>query len=382
MAARPFQINIPQEILDDLRQRLTQTRGTDAIPGADWDYGTSQAYLKELTIYWRDNFDWRAQEAALNRFAHFRGEVDGFGLHFIHERGNGKNPLPLLLTHGFPDSLFRFYKLIPLLKNPAAYGGDPADSFDVIVPSMPGYGFSDKPAQKGMTPARIADIFVQLMTQELGYERFGAHGGDWGSSVTEAIALAHPDAVRGIHLTDIPFWHLFALPPGDLSVAERDYLEAGKKWQMTQGGYAAIQSTRPQTLAFGLNDSPAGLAAWIVDLFRSWSDCGGDVERSFTKDELLTNITIYWATETISSACRLYYEAMRVSPHGENRRVETPTGVAIFPKDLVPAPREFAERFFNIQRWTEMPHGGHFAALEEPERLADDIRAFFRPLRP
>ena len=381
MAARPFEIKIPQETLDDLRRRLTQIRGTDEIPGAGWEYGTDRTYLQELTAYWRDRFDWRAQETALNRFAHFRAEVDGFGLHFIHERGRGANPLPLLLTHGFPDSIFRFYKLLPLLTDPASYGGDPADSFDVIVPSIPGYGFSDRPTRKGMTQERIADLFTRLMTQELGYERFGAHGGDWGSGVTEGIARSHADALAGIHLTDVPFWHLFSPPPGDLSAAERDYLEAGKKWQMTQGGYAAIQSTRPQTLACGLNDSPAGLAAWIVDLFRAWSDCDGNIEKRFTKDELLTNITIYWATETIGSACRLYFESMQSPPSGENRRVETTTGVALFAKDLVPAPREFAERFFNIQRWTEMPRGGHFAALEEPELLADDIRAFFRPLR-
>jgi microsomal epoxide hydrolase len=272
-------------------------------------------------------------------------------------------------------------KLIPLLTDPASYGGDARDSFDVIVPSLPGFGFSDRPGDRGFTVGRVAGLFAKLMVEELGYERFAAHGGDWGSSITEQLALNHAAALAGIHLTDVPFWHLFSLPPGDLSEAERKYLEAGKKWQREEGAYAAIQSTRPQTLAYGLNDSPAGLAGWIVEKFRAWSDCDGDVGKRFTKDELLTNITIYWATETISSSCRYYYEALHNPPKYAGQRVEAPTGVAIFPKDLVTAPREYAARFFNIQRWTEMPRGGHFAAMEEPELMAADLRDFFRPLR-
>lgn len=380
MSVETYTVHVAQRTLNDLRERLSNTRWTDEVAGANWDYGTNEAYLRGLVQYWQEKFDWRAQEAAINRFAHFRADIDGFGLHFIHERGKGENPLPLMLTHGFPDSFLRMVKIIPLLTDPEAHGGNAEDAFDVVVPSLPGYGFSDRPTEREVTHDRIADLFAQLMTNELGYTKFAAHGGDWGSSVTEQLALNHGASLAGIHLTEIPYGHLFTIPPEDLSAAERRYLEVGKQWQMAEGAYAMIQGTKPQTAAYGLNDSPAGLAAWIVEKFRSWSDCDGDVERRFTRDELLTNITIYWVTETINSSFRLYYEAMH-HPPGEKGRVAVPTGVAIFPKDIVPAPRAFAERFFNIQRWTEMPRGGHFAALEEPELLAEDIRAFFRPLR-
>ena len=382
MSITPFTIAVPQADLDDLRDRLARTRWPDEIADAGWDYGTNEGYLQSLVDYWQNQFDWRAQEAMLNRFAHFRAEVGGFGLHFIHERGKGANPLPLLLTHGWPDSFYRMYKIIPLLTDPAAHGGDPADAFDVIVPSLPGYGFSDRPTERGTTAKRIADLFAALMTSTLGYEKFAAHGGDWGSGVTEQLAFNHAASLVGIHLTDVPYTHLFTTQTDDLSEAEQQYLAAGQHWQMTEGGYAMIQGTKPQTLGYGLNDSPAGLAAWIVEKFRAWSDCDGDVERRFSKDELLTNITLYWATETINSANRLYAE--HSTEHDDTpgpERTDVPTGVAIFPKDLVNAPRAFAERFFDVQRWTEMPRGGHFAALEEPELLVEDIRAFFRPLR-
>jgi len=292
-----------------------------------------------------------------------------------------------VLTHGFPDSFLRFSKLIPLLTDPAAYGGDPADAFDVVVPSLPGYGFSDKPTKAGML-FTIADLWATLMTERLRYKRSGAHGGDWGSIVTEHLARSHGDSLVGIHLTDIPFAHLFQRPK-DLSAGEKKFIAESEKWQRKEGAYAMIQSTRPQSLAYGLSDSPVGLAAWIVEKFRSWSDWGGDVETRFTKDELLTNITVYWATETINSSFWLCYDA--ASAGALTWIVETikkwtgsssvPTGFASFPHDLLPPPREWGERFFNIQRWPAMPRGGHFAAMEEPELLAEDIRAFFRPLR-
>lgn len=379
MSVQPFKVQIPQATLDDLQERLKRTRWLNQVQGASWEYGTNLAYLKELVNYWLTTFDWRSQEAALNRFAHFRTTVDGFGLHFIHERGKGSNPLPILLTHGWPDSFLRMHKIIPLLTDPASHGGDTEDSFDVVVPSLPGYGFSDRPTVKGFTDRHSADLFAKLMSQELGYQRFAAHGGDIGGGVTEALAIGHPDSVVGIHLTDIPYWHLFALPQAEWSEAERSYLEASKRWSMEEGAYAMLQSTKPQTLAYGLNDSPAGLAAWIIEKFRAWSDCDGNVENRFSKDELLTNIMIYWATETINSSFLPYYEADHNPQEAIGKRVEVPTGVAMFPIDL--APREFAERFFNIQRWTEMPRGGHFAALEEPELLVEDIRTFFRDLR-
>lgn len=381
MSVNPFKVQVKQETLDDLRARLAQTRWIDEIEGANWDYGTNSSYLKKLCAYWQNEFDWRKQEEYLNTLNHFRAEIDGFGIHFIHERGKGDNPLPLLLTHGWPDSFIRFHKIIPLLTDPESYDGKAEDAFDVIVPSIPGYGFSDHPKAKGMNTQRIADLFAKLMTNELGYAKFAAHGGDWGSGITEQVALNHAEALVGIHLTDVPYHHLFAVQAKDLSEAEQAYLKAGKKWQMEEGAYAMIQGTKPQTLAYGLNDSPAGLAAWIIEKFRSWSDSNGDLESCFTKDELLTNLTIYWASETISSAVRLYYEAMRNPPSKAAGRVEVPTGVAIPSKDLVPAPREFGERFYNLQHWTQLSRGGHFAAMEEPQLLVEDLRAFFRPLR-
>jgi len=370
-----------------LRQRLAKTRWPDEIKDAEWEYGTNLAYLKTLVQYWQNKFDWSEQEEVINRFAHFRTEIDGFGIHFIHERGRGENPLPIILTHGFPDSFLRFAKIIPMLTDPAEYGGDPADSFDVVVPSLPGYGFSDKPAKAGML-FRVADLWATLMTERLGYERYGAHGGDWGSTVTEHLARSYSDSVVGIHLTDVPFSHLFEKPK-DLSASEKKFIARSKKWEQEEGAYAMIQSTKPQSLAYGLNDSPAGLAAWIVEKFRSWSDCNGDIETRFTKDELLTNLTVYWVTETINSSFRFYYDAMNAGAMTWIVEMvkkwvglsKVPTGFASFPRDLLPPPREWAERFFNIQRWTEMPRGGHWAATEEPELLAEDIRAFFRPLR-
>jgi len=377
--ARPYRIDVAQATLDDLRTRLAHVRWPDEIMGADWDYGTNPGYLRELVAYWHDRFDWRAQEAALNRFPHFRATVDGVGLHFVHARGQSPQPLPLLLTHGWPDSFLRMVKLLPLLTDPAAHGGDPADAFDVIVPSIPGFGFSDRPTVPGVGPARIADLFAALVTDTLGYARFGAHGGDWGSTITEQLARRHPEGLVGIHLTDIPFGHLFSTPAEEQTDAERDYLQRGQRWQMAEGAYALIQRTKPQTLGYGLTDSPVGLAAWLVEKFRAWSDCDGEVERRFTRDELLTNITLYWVTNTINSANRLYHESQLTAGSGD--RVDVPTGVAIFPKDIVPAPRAFGERFFDVRRWTELPRGGHFAALEEPELLAGELRAFFRPLR-
>lgn len=383
MGVQTFKVKISQEVLDDLRERLVRTRWADELPNAGWDYGTDSAYLKKLVKYWQDKFDWRAQEEFINGFKHFRSDVNGLNIHFIHERGKGPNPLPIILTHGWPDSFVRMLKIIPLLINPEAHGGEAENSFDVVVPSLPGYGFSDRPTEPGVT-AHVADLWAKLMTEELGYERFAAAGGDMGSGVTQELAQSHADSLVGIHLTDVPWQNFFFYGEdhSDLSETEKKYFAAGQKWMMEEGAYAMIQSTKPQTLAHGLNDSPAGLAAWIVEKFRAWSDCGGDVERRFTKDELLTNITIYWATGTLNSSFLYYYEPSHGHvPKDFKKRVEVPTGFAMFPKDLTPAPREFAERFFNVARWTKMPRGGHFAAMEEPELLAEDIRTFFRPLR-
>ena len=375
MSIQSFKIDIPQATLDDLRARLARTRWPDEVEGAGWDYGTNLQYMKELADYWQHTYDWRKQEARLNQFAQFKAEVDGVGIHFIHERGKGPNPLPIILTHGWPDSFYRMHKIIPLLTDPASYGGDPADSFDVIVP---GFGFSDRPRERGMTSGRVAELWARLMTDVLGYRRFAAAGGDTGSPVTQFLAFAHPESLVGIHLTDVGYHNLNAYQ-SDLSEAEKQYLSDVQQWVMQEGAYMMIQSTRPQTLAYGLNDSPVGLAAWIVEKFRAWSDCDGDVERRFSKDELLTNIMIYWVSETIPSSMRLYYEAMHTPPLKPGQRIEVPAGLAFF-KELTP-PREWAERSLRIERWTEMPRGGHFAALEEPELLAQDIRAFFHDLK-
>ena len=382
----PFEIRVPDAVLEDLASRLAASR-LPPDDARDWSAGMSPAYLKQLVAYWKDGFDWRRQEAMLNRFHHFRAEVDGTRLHFIHEKGRGPSPLPLVLTHGYPDSFFRFYKLIAPLADPEAHGADAADAFDVVVPSLPGYAYSAPRTEKGGIFG-FGDLWHKLMTGELGYERFGAHGGDWGSTVTEHLARSHAAALVGIHLTDVPFWHLFQ-KPGDLSHAEQKFLDRNEEWQKKDGAYAMIQGTRPRTAAVGANDSPAGLAAWIVEKFQEWSDCGDDIEASYTKDELLTNVMIYWSTQTIESSFQPYHDFMNAgggrwmkeAARGWVGSSKTPAALARFPKDISSPPREWAERFFNIQRWTEMPRGGHFAALEEPELLARDIREFFRPLR-
>jgi pimeloyl-ACP methyl ester carboxylesterase len=383
MSIQPFHVDIPQATLDDVHERLGHTRWPDEIENAGWDYGTNLEYLKELANYWQHTFDWRKQEALLNQFSHFRAEVDGLGIHFIHERGKGPNPTPIILTHGWPSSFFEMLKIIPLLTDPESHGGKAEDAFDVIVPSLPGYGFSDRPTQRGMTVSRIADIWADLMTKELGYSRFLAQGGDWGSRVTQQLALQHPDVLLGFYLDNIPYMH--SLRVDNPSQDEKTYLAAvgpSGPWQLQERGYRAIQETKPQTLGYGLNDSPVGLAGWMVEKFRRWSDCNGDVEKRFTKDELLTMIMLYWATETINSANRLYYEETHnATPPNSTGKISVPAAIARFPQDILPAPREWAERWFNVQQWTAMPRGGHFPALEEPELLADDIRTFLHTLK-
>jgi pimeloyl-ACP methyl ester carboxylesterase len=383
----PFRIDISPEVLDDLQQRLKATRWAYQVEGTGWNAGTDLDYLKQLVNYWLYQFDWRKQEAALNSLAHYRTTVEGFGIHFVHEHGKGPNPFPLILTHGYPDSFYRFAKIIPLLTDPASFGGQAEDSFDVIVPDLPGYGFSDRPTKIG-TVFHVHDLWAGLMTETLGYKQFGAHGGDWGSTVTEQLARSHADSVVAIHLTDVPFGHLLQKPE-DLSPAEKKLFKHNEEWLQKEGAYALIQSTKPQSLAQGFNDSPAGLAAWLVEKFRAWSDCDGDIESRFTKDELLTQTMIYWATESIGPSFLPYYDFANASSLawiGEAIKKwvgssEVPAAFALFPADISRPPREWAERFFNVQRWTEMPRGGHFAAMEEPQLLAEDIRNWFRQFR-
>lgn len=372
---QPYHIHIQDSILKDLKIRLANTRWPDELANADWQLGTQEAYLKALCQYWQDGFDWKKQEQYLQSFPHYRSKVLDFNIHYIHQKGEGKTRAPLCLVHGYPDSFIRFLKIIPLLTKADQDGF----SFDVVVPSIPGYGFSDRPTKPGMDPEQIADLFASLMTDELEYPAFFVHGGDWGSSISEQISINHPASLLGIHLTDIPFRHLLSPPMHNLTEAETKYLEQGKKWQQQEGAYANIQSTKPQTLAYGLNDSPAGLAAWIIEKFHSWSDCNGNIENCFTKDELLINLTIYWTTQTINSAIGIYYQTMQSMQQPSQttaNRIDVPTAIALFPKDLVNPPREYAERIFKIKQWTEMPKGGHFTAMEQPELLAEDIRKF------
>ena len=383
MDVKPFTIAVEESVLEDLRQRLADTRWPDEIPNTGWDYGSNLAYIKELVEYWRTEFDWRAQEAKLNEFNHYKSEVDGLDIHFIHEKGKGPNPIPLIITHGWPSCFFEINKIIPLLTDPSSYGGDPLDSFDVVAPSLPGFGFSDHAKERGMAVQRVAGIWNKLMTHNLGYSKFAAQGGDIGSGVTACLGFSHSDSLHGIHLTSItrptPY-----LGPGSRPVteAEQALITQRDKWFDDEGGYNHIQGTKPQTLAYGLNDSPAGLASWIVEKYRTWSDCGGDVEKSYTKDELLTIVTIYWVTQTISSSTRMYFENQKnLWVMEQDQKVPAPAGMAMFPQEISKPPREWGERSYDVRRWTEMTQGGHFAALEEPQLLAEDVRAFFRDFR-
>ena len=386
MNIQPFTIDIPQETLDDLRGRLANTLWPDEAEHTGWNYGTNMGYLKELVEYWQHSYDWRAQEAKLNQFAQFRADIDGQNIHFLHVRGKGPNPTPLLLLHGYPDSFYRFHKIIPLLTDPESIGRSPLDSCDVIVPSLPGFGFSDRPNfPGGMKSLRSVELLSKLMTEGLGYQRYAVGGGDIGGRVARLLALAHPEQVLGIHLTDIGFPREITFPPEvpNPSPAEGRFLGSVGMWFFQEGAYAALQTTKPQTISYALSDSPVGLAGWIIEKFRAWSDCDGEIEKSYTKDELLTNLMIYWVTGTISSSARLYHEdAFQSAPQlSVGQYIEVPAGVATFPKDLTYPPRELGERFLRVVRWTEMPRGGHFAALEEPELYTKDVQAFVSELR-
>jgi microsomal epoxide hydrolase len=381
---RPFRLAVPDAVLADLRARLDRVRWPDEIPGAAWRHGTDLAYMKSLVAYWREGYDWRAREADLNTWRQFTVPLGGIELHFIHEPGVGPRPMPLLLSHGWPGSIVEFRRLLPLLTDPARFGGDPADAFTVVAPSLPGYTFSFRPSQPRFGVPEIADVFAALMTDVLGYPRFAAQGGDWGAFVTSYLGAAHADKMVGIHvnLLTVPR-DRGAAPAATLAPDERAYLEELDHWLREETGYQAIQGTRPQTLAYGLTDSPVGLAAWIVEKFRAWSDCEGDVERRFDKDTLLTNVMLYWVTGAINSSFWPYYARIHSAwPITERRPVTAPTAYASFPKEILHPPRTWVSRVYtNLQRWTEMKAGGHFAALEEPAALAEDIRAFFRPLR-
>lgn len=378
----PFSIRVEDEVLSDLRGRIRSTRWPDPAPGAAWEQGTDLEYLRRTLAYWADGFDWRAQERELNAFDQFRAELDGVRIHFVHQRARRMRGIPLILTHGWPSTIVELLPLVPFLTDPEAHGID-GPAFDVVIPSLPGYGFSERPARTGVTLRHTAGLWHRLM-RGLGYERYGAQGGDFGAGVATFMALDEPERMLGLHLNNLEIAPFTGPGSRSLSEAERAYLEQSERWWEAEGGYKAIQSTKPQTLGYGLNDSPAGLAAWILEKWRAWSDSRGDLERRFSRELLLTTVTIYWVTQTITPSIRDYFDNRWF---GETLRrediVDVPTGIAVFANQFVDdgtPPREWAERLYDVRRWTPMPTGGHFAAAEEPERLARDIAAFFAEL--
>jgi pimeloyl-ACP methyl ester carboxylesterase len=374
-----FEIHIDDAALEDLRRRLAQTRLPDHIEGTGWEYGVPGDYLRELVAYWRDAYDWRAQEARLNGLPHFRTVIDGQPIHFIHARSTHRDALPLLLIHGWPGSVVEFLDVIPRLAQPEDHGGRAADGFHVVAPSLPGYGFSGPTRTRGWDVARIARAFMELMAR-LGYARYAAQGGDWGAQVTTRLGAFDAEHCVGVHL-NMPLGSRPA-ESGPLGDQEKADLAAMAQFQSEESGYAIEQGTRPQTLGVGLNDSPAGLLAWIVEKFRAWSDCDGHPENAFTRDQLITNVMLYWLTGTMTSSARLYWESRHSGAWNETPPfVAIPTGVARYPKEVLRFPRSWVERQYNVTHWAEMPRGGHFAAMEQPELFAEDLRRFFRTVR-
>jgi microsomal epoxide hydrolase len=379
---KPFTLQVPEAVLQDLRDRVRRARWPDEPPVPPWTTGTSLAWLRELVDHWAGGFDWPAQQARLNAFEQYTVPLAGIRLHFLHVRGEGSAPMPLLLSHGWPGSVFEFLRLIPLLTHPSRYGGSEADAFTVVAPSLPGYGLSFEPGQTRFGVEEMADAYIALMRDVLGYSRWGTQGGDWGAFVTSRMAYLQPQRTTGLHLNFLPLRR----DPGWItqpSPAEQRYLDELAVFLKEETGYQWIQGTRPQTLAYALTDSPVGLAAWISEKFQRWTDCNGDPLNAVPREELLANITLYWASGAIGSSFGPYYARMhRPWPLPEGAMIEVPMGHAAFPKEIVRPPRSLAQRVFtDIRRWTEMPRGGHFAAMEQPQALAEEIRAFFRPLR-
>jgi microsomal epoxide hydrolase len=374
-----FAVHAGDNEIQDLRTRLSRTRWPDQLPGSGWRLGTDRSYLQELCLYWEKDYDWEAFATRCNRFAQFTTEVEGQRIHFYHVRSPRPDALPLIITHGWPGSVVEFFDVLGPLSDPASHGGDPAPAFHVVAPSLPGYGFSGPTHRDGVGVAQIADWFDQLM-MDLGYDRYLAQGGDWGASVSTQLAIRHTEHVSGLHLNML----VTTIPEGvdalaGLTEDEIASVEEGRRWRREETGYQAIQSTRPQTLGYGLTDSPAGLAGWIIEKFRAWSDCGGDLERSFTKDQLLDNLNVYWLSGTINSSIRLYHESVG---HRRPFAVTVPTGHSRFPAEIFRPPRAWAEQFYNIVRWSTPARGGHFAAMEVPELFVEELRAFVRDLYP
>ncbi len=385
MSKTRFIVDIPFAVIDELRRRAAGTRWPIDFANAQWAYGTQLDYLKELIAYWVDGYDWEIHQEAMNQYQHYKATIQGVPIHFIHEPGKGPNPIPIILSHGWPWTFWDYEKVIRPLSDPAAFGADPRDSFDVVIPSLPGFGFSTPLKVPGINYWRTADLWVELMQSVLGYKKFAAGGGDWGAFITNQLGHKYADRLIGIYLTMTLPLDFNSFPKAeDYAPYERQWLERGRRFSTAESGYAAIQMTKPQTLAYALNDSPAGLCAWILEKRRTWSDCGGEVERRFSKDDLLTTMTLYWVTESFVTSARYYYEAVHnpwQPAHQRQPQVEAPTAVGVFPADIMRFPRRWMERHFNLQRWTEFPAGGHFAPAEEPQLLVEDIREFFRRFR-
>ena len=377
----PFRINVPDKTLEQIHTQVADYPWHEMPDDGGWAYGTHLGYMKELCAYWINEFDWRKQEAAINRFSHFIAPVEGIDLHFIQEKGDGPSPLPLIISHGWPGSIVEFLDIIQPLAHPQRFGGNEDDAFDVIVPSLPGFGFSGRPGRP-IGPRKMANLFNQLMTDVLGYPKYLAQGGDWGGAISSWLGFEHAPACQAIHINILTMRH----PDGPQGPEEEAWAVQFEHDQSLENGYRTQQATKPQTLSYAMMDSPVGVAAWIIEKFNSWSDTDGDnIESAHTKDSLLTNIMVYLVTRTFNTASWIYYgrreEGGRLLST-DNRRVEVPTAAALFPAELLAwPPRSYVERLYNITHWSEMPRGGHFAALEEPELLIDDIRAFARTLR-
>ncbi|MDR3295766.1 MAG: epoxide hydrolase 1 [Clostridiales Family XIII bacterium] len=381
MSIEEYVIDVPRSVLADLRFRLEHTRWPSKINGAEWQYGTNLEYLEAFCAYWRDGYDWRKQEAALNKWPQYMCRVDGVDIHFWHIKGHGGAPFPLLLLHGWPGSAYEFFEMIGPLTDPAAYGGREEDAFDVVLPDLPGYGWSGKPTESGWGAARIARALNKLMTEELGYRRYGTQGGDWGAMISARLGALFPEHVAAIHLNFafLPVPMLNRLPAEDMAMVERQ-----QAFDQAEGAYHMIQETKCDSLTVAQTDSPAGFAAWVLEKFRTWSDCGGNLESVYSKDRLITNLMFYWAPGSIASAARLYYESLHdpeTNLGAPDPQIPVPAAVARFPCDPFNRPRSWMEKHFNVVRWTEMPAGGHFAAWEQPVLLCTDVREFYRGIR-
>ncbi len=371
---RPYRIDVPAAVLDDLQERLARTRWPESETVDDWSQGIPLAYTRELADYWANGYDWRTREAALNRFDQYVTEIDGLDIHFIHQRSPHEGALPLLITHGWPGSVVEFHKVIEPLVNPPS--GRAEDAFHVICPSLPGYGFSGKPTGTGWGVEKVAEVWETLVGR-LGYDRYGAQGGDWGAAVTTQIGRNGGHCV-GIHL-NMPIAKPTKGDGSEFTDDDQQALAAYVEHRKWGTGYSKQQSTRPQTLGYGLVDSPVGQMAWVVEKFWAWSQCDGHPENVFTKDELLDNVMLYWVTGSGASSARLYWESF--NRFVSDGRVDLPTGVAAFPKEILRTPRAWCDAAYNITHWTRMPRGGHFAAFEQPELYVEDVRAFFATVR-